>query len=255
VSEPSVAVLMPIAPRATWLAESLASLKRQTLTNWSLLAVLDGDCEHNRSVLSESGLGTRTTIIEVPAGTGVAGALNVGLRSSDAEYVARLDADDECLPERLEHQVRAMSDRPNVWVLGSAAFLIDGKGKVIGRREVPTSIRAVRRSLMWHNTMIHPSVIMRRRQILDLGGYNTGSTRTQDYELWLRVCAVAQLENLPEPLIRYRLHPDQHSHGSRLGEPAMIRRSRRDAAHGSLGRIAADLRQAVWLSVQYLREP
>jgi len=109
VSGSSVTVLMPIAPRAAWLARSLATLRLQTLTNWSLLAVLDGDCEQNRSTLSESGLGPRTTVVAVPEGTGVAGALNMGLQISDAEYVARLDADDECLPSRLEQPVEAMS--------------------------------------------------------------------------------------------------------------------------------------------------
>jgi glycosyltransferase involved in cell wall biosynthesis len=245
---------MPIAPRAEWLARSLATLRRQTLPSWSLLVVLDGDCEVNRRTLVESGLGSRTTVIAVPSGTGVAGALNVGLQSSDAEYVARMDADDECLPGRLEQQVEVMSDRPGLWVLGSSALLIDGNGNVFGLRTVPVTGKEVRRALMWKNSIIHPSVMMRREQIVNLGGYNTNTERMQDYELWLRVSAVAELENLPQPLIRYRLHPDQHSRGSRLGsQTGDIRRARRGMADGPLGRIAADGRHAVWLAAQHLR--
>lgn len=245
---------MPILPQARWLPEAIDSLCAQSYSQWSLVAVLDGSCAQNRETLERARLGGRLTVIQLPSGTGVAGALNAGLRSTDAEYVARLDADDTCVPERLSVQISAIVQLPEVWVLGSSACNIDESGRVIGLRHVALSSDDLRRILLWRNAMIHPSVLMRREKILDIGGYNVASRRMEDYELWLRVAAHAELRNLAEPLTHYRVHAGQHSRGPRLGDARAIRHARRALTHGPLSRVAADARHIVWLAAQHHRD-
>jgi glycosyltransferase involved in cell wall biosynthesis len=245
---------MPIAPEAAWLDECLASLQSQTFPSWELVAVLDGGCTKNESSLQSAGLGDRLRVIRLPRGSGVARALNSGLENTEAEFVARMDADDVSAPRRLETQFEALVRRPSVWVLGTAARLMDSGGTDRGLRAVPSGSHSVRRTLAWRNALIHPSVLMRRTAILNIGGYNAGSDRMEDYELWLRVAAVGELDNLAEPLLHYRLHQTQHSRGRRVTQTAEIRRARRGMAGTATGRLRADARHVLWLGAQKARD-
>lgn len=248
-------MLLPVAPRAKWLGAALASVVSQTMSDWELVIVLDGACPENVRTIDESAVPERTLrVLKSPRPQGVAMALNWGMSKSKAPLVARLDADDLCEPTRLERQVREMGQRSDaVWVLGTAATEVDQEGRELGVRSVPVGSAAVKRALRWRNAVIHPSVIMRRDRILSLGGYNPRSERAQDYELWLRVSAVAALDNLADPLVRYRLHPSQHSRGSRLQHTDAVRAARRLGATSLGGRVAADARHFVWLGAQWVK--
>ena len=252
MADPDITVVIPVAPRAPWLGEAVASVLEQSYAKWRLVVVLDGECGSNRSALERLDLGTRLQVVANRTPQGVSASLNRGLRIADTELVARLDADDVCLPHRLSEQVRCLVARPDLWVLGSSAIVFDAEGNE-RLRSAPSGTRAVARRLRWRNAIIHPSVVMRRDPILSLGGYNERSERSQDYELWLRVLASAQLDNLAAPLIRYRLHSDQHSRGSRLQGSKQIWRARRQAADSPAGRLIADARHVTWMAAQGIR--
>lgn len=248
----AVGVLLPIAPDAPWLTDAIESLKRQTFPDWELVAILDGPSEANRCALSQANLGPRLKVIELQARSGIATALNTGLAATGSRYVARLDADDECEPNRFAVQVQELERRPNVWVLGSSATVIDGSGQVVSSREVPSGPTRVRRHLAWRNSLIHPSVLMRRAEIEELGGYNPGVQMFEDYELWLRVAARADIDNLTARLLRLRVHPHQYTRTERSADTPPIRDARRTLAGSRMGRAGADVRHGIWLAYQCL---
>lgn len=253
--DPVVSVLLPVAPRARWLAEAVESVKRQTWESWNIVVVLDGPCAENADTLTHAGLDDRLTLIELPTRSGVASALNAGLQACTGEFVARIDADDQCLRQRLERQANEFRQRGSrLWVLGSSAILFDRMGREVGFRPAVTNSHRVRRRLAWRNALIHPSVMFRRQEILSLGGYNTETSRAEDYELWLRIARVAELDNLPQPLIQYRLHEGQHSRGPRAAQTAVIRAARRGIATSISGRVAADIRHGLWLTNQHFAD-
>lgn len=247
----AISVLMPIAPRALWLRETLDSLCCQTFTDWELVAVLDGYCNVNQAILDGWEHAHRTRVLQTGGGAGVARSLNLGLAACQADLVARQDADDLSAPDRLARQLRMMEASPSLAVLGTCARIIDETGEVIGVRDAPVG-RALMRRLRWRNALIHPSVVMRRSVILKLGGYDESNPRTEDYELWLRVAARNQLDNLPERLVDYRIHQSQHSSGKNLGRgAAAVRQTRRESATARGGSaLMSDLRHLAWLSVQ-----
>lgn len=250
-----VGVLIPVAPEAPWLGECLASLMHQTFEDWVALVLLDGDCRSNRAVLESANLGDRLVTRVLPANTGVARALNVGLASVNAEYVARMDADDACVPARFAVQVEVMRAKRDLWALGTSARLIDEAGDTIGWRQVPTGRVRVKRALGWHNVVIHPSVMLRRQAVLSVGGYNERSNRAQDYELWLRIAQHGALDNLAVPLLNYRIHSRQHSRGTRMQGTTEIRRARLEGARSLRRRVECEIQHGAWLTVQRLREP
>ncbi len=245
---------MPVAPRAEWLDQCLEGIARQTSDRWELIVVLDGECQQNRDSIERSGAAGRCKILALAEGSGVATALNAGMADTDAEFVARIDADDVCMPERVQVQLEEMRRRPSLLVLGSAAVEIDEVGAQRGIRTVPTGSRQVRRALQWRNALIHPSVIMRRQPVLAAGGYNVRSERAQDYELWLRLMAVGELDNQGSPLIQYRLHATQHSRGPRLAQTKQVRAARHRSSGNPWQHLQADARHLTWLTAQAVRE-
>ena len=138
--EKTVTVLMPIFnARKDWLVEALESVKQQTFPSWKLMIVDDGSPrDFNEWLTTQIGgdpsLKDRTEILRLEQNKGVAQALNIGLKKCDTELVARMDADDRMLPDRLAVQVAAFEQRPELIVLGGWADLIDDNGALMNGR-------------------------------------------------------------------------------------------------------------------------
>jgi glycosyltransferase involved in cell wall biosynthesis len=132
-------------------------------------------------------------------------SLSLGLHYARAPLVARMDADDLSKSDRLERQVAFMQEHPACVVLGSAYDVIDENGRRQKTVHLPTSNDQIRRALLWGNPLCHPSVMFRRKAVLDVGGY-LGGMHAEDYDLWVRLSAAPenQFANLDEVCLGYR---------------------------------------------------
>jgi hypothetical protein len=137
-------------------------------------------------------------------GGNLASALNVGLREARGNLVARMDADDECPPQRLEVQTAAMVQRPGLAALGTAWQTVAPDGRVIGVNRPPTDEREARWRLLVGNPFAHGSMMLRRDGVLKAGGYDERLERAQDYDLWIRLAGVG-VAAMPDVLYRYHL--------------------------------------------------
>ncbi len=136
--------------------------------------------------------------------------LNFGLHHARGEFIARMDADDIALPQRLERQLCFLRDNPAISVVGGSYENIDENDKVIGR-PVPLRLdpERIHERLPFENCMAHPSVMMRRADVLKVGGYAYGLF-AEDWDLWLRMRrAGMRFANLPDLVLRYRIHSGQ----------------------------------------------
>lgn len=141
--------------------------------------------------------------------------LNLLADHSTSDYLVRMDADDICEPCRLKILRRALVECP-VDILGSAAYLIDSEGKLVGYMAFPESNSEILRALITRTVFCHPTVVLRRQFLLEMRGY-LGGFASEDTDLWLRARrAGARMRNLQEPLLRYRVHAEQ-SIGSSMG--------------------------------------
>jgi GT2 family glycosyltransferase len=250
---PRVSVLMPIHNGEPFLQEAMQSVIDQTLSDWELVAVLDRCTDKSEQIVRQF-RDDRIRVFELPPPGGFPYALNFGLTQCRAEFVARLDQDDLCVPTRLEKQFEIMTQRPAVAVIGTSAQIIDESSRIVGFRSVVTGVRSVCLALLRRNQLIHPSVMLRRSVILELGGYDPGASPIfEDYELWLRVVGRSEIDNIAEPLIAYRRHSRQQSRGSRLSSPALdtLSKSRRQAGtHLGVPGFALHLFDAYWFLTQ-----
>ncbi len=133
-------------------------------------------------------------------------ALNEGLKACRFDYVARMDSDDVCRPERFQSQCRHLHQHPDIDVLGSAIDEFEENPDRPHRtKTVPRTAEAIRREALRRNPMNHMSVVFKRETVLQMKGYRD-FPGFEDYELWVRMLARGcKFENLPLPLVAARI--------------------------------------------------
>lgn len=206
---PRVSVVMPVRDGERWLDEAVGSILAQTMHELELVVVDDGSTDGSPRLLAGAAERDARVRILRHDRQGLTAALDRGVRASQAEYVARMDADDVALPQRLELQAAFLDARPDVALVGGAVIATDEEGKPCGTLRYPVGDRAIRVALRRYNCFVHPAVMFRRSAYLQAGGYRID--RAQDYDLWLRLAEEWRLANLSEPVLRYRQHRHQIS--------------------------------------------
>ena len=131
--------------------------------------------------------------------------LNEGLHLAQGKYIARMDSDDICMPERFEKQVIFLETHHQIAICGSWVEVIGAQEKKVFR--YPTDNQTIQDYLMFHSTLNHPSVMMRYSILKKYGlQYQKEFYTAEDYKLWSEIAKYAQLANLPEILLQYRIH-------------------------------------------------
>jgi glycosyltransferase involved in cell wall biosynthesis len=205
-SSPRVSIVMSVFNGERFLREAVDSLLGQTFREFELVVVDDGSNDGTAAILrSYKDRRIRTT--RSPVNVGQPAGLNRGLASSAGTYVARLDADDVALPERLARQVAFLDARPDTAALGSAWIEIDENGRRGPVRLPPTDSIGIRWRLLFSNSFLHSSMLVRRSALEEVGAYDESIGYGEDYELWSRVAARFEVANLPDPLVLYRQGP------------------------------------------------
>lgn len=219
---PRVSVVMPVYNARRFLREAVQSILEQTYTDFELIAVDDASTDESRSLLEDfAGWDARVIVVPQPRNQGVRAALHAGVERARGEYIARMDADDFSLPNRLAQQVAFLDENPAVAVVGTWAQAMDDHGQPGVSITPPTPPGEIGWQLLFGSVLIHPSVMMRRSMVAEVGFYRDLTMYCEDYELWTRINRRFSLANLPIIGLRYRL-----TTGS-----ATNQRSRRDAIH------------------------
>ncbi|CAN5224165.1 hypothetical protein BH10PLA2_BH10PLA2_23970 [soil metagenome] len=132
--------------------------------------------------------------------------MNHGLNFARAPIIARLDADDVALPDRFQLQYDYLVAHPECVALGCQSLHVNERGERIGEARYPTSLLAIRWEALFRSPILHPGSMYRRAEVLALGGYRREFDVAEDYDLWTRLLSRGTLANLPQQLLRYRVH-------------------------------------------------
>lgn len=121
-----------------------------------------------------------------------------------------LDADDIAAPRRLDRQLQYMENNRNVAVIGTWVDTIDQYGRALSKKKkkYPTNYPILKSTLLFGSCLYHPSIMARRKILLE-HPYRPDYEVAQDYDLWVRIARNHTIENLPERLTAYRVHPTQ----------------------------------------------
>jgi glycosyltransferase involved in cell wall biosynthesis len=202
---PAVSILMGVRDGARWLRDAVESVWAQTCGDLELIVVDDGSTDATPDLLAS--FRDPRLRVERQLRAGLARALNRSLGLARGPLIARLDADDLALPERIARQRAFLDAHPEVGVLGTGAREVDADGRELRTIRPPQDDRAIRRALIRRNPFVHSSMMMRRALVEQVGGYDPSFPVAQDYDLWLRLSGVTRMANLPEPLVVRRLVP------------------------------------------------
>lgn len=212
--KPHVSVVMAVKDGRKYLRQAMDSVLGQTYGDFEFIIIDDDSTDETLQILGRYD-DPRIRLMQNQSHLGLSRSLNSGLNAARGEYIARMDADDVCLPERLEKQVRFLDRHAEVAALGTGIRFMDEQGKAIRDVQMPTDDALIKWKLCFMNPIAHPSVMMRRAAIDAIGGYDPELTCSQDYDLWWRLSGHNQLANLPDILMLLRQHAGQVTSVSR----------------------------------------
>ena len=195
---------MPVRNAERTIQRAINSVLCQTHRDFELICVVNGSDDKSESIIRESSLRDSRVILEHST-PGIVPALNRGLSDSRYDIIARQDADDYWYPDKLDKQLRYLSDHPDIDILGVQIRCVDVGFKPTsthGKRPLLDSeIKAA--MLSGNNVIAHPGVVFRRRILERLGGYDDTFPFAEDYYLWLRAMQWYKFSNLNEVLVDY----------------------------------------------------
>lgn len=211
----SVLISTHAGERPDRLQAALVSIASQTLPPREIVLVCDGFVGPQQERVIKD-VATRYAeivwrIVRLVANVGLGPALNAGLAECRQPYVARMDSDDIAVDDRLAEQLTFLSSHPEVDLLaGWHAEFRDGPDQVLRIKTTPEGHAEIVRKLIWRNVISHPTIMLRRRSLLDLGGYRS-IPYLEDYDLYMRLIARGgRLHALQRPLVKVRTNSDQH---------------------------------------------
>jgi glycosyltransferase involved in cell wall biosynthesis len=197
---------MSVYNGARYLREAIDSVLIQTFSDFEFIILNDGSTDDSARIIQNYG-DSRIRYVENSQNMGLTRSLNRGLSMSQGDYIARMDADDISLPDRFAAQVAFLETHSDVGLLGTSVLLIDERGRRGEKVEFPSEHGFLRWLMCFvTNPIIHPTVMVRRSWIQQVGGYDENMITSQDYELWARLRRLTCLSNLAEPLLFLRKH-------------------------------------------------
>lgn len=206
----TISILLPVYNAETTLHECLDSIKNQTHKNFEVIVVNDGSTDSSLKILTKYAKDDVRFKIYTREKCGLVDALNFGLDRCGSEYIARMDADDIMLPQRLELQLQHLQKHPEITLVSTQvkkfpeSYINKGYQEYINWQNSCLKPKQIKQNIYIESPHAHPSIMFRKTTIQEIGGYKLG-TFPEDYELWLRLDSYGYLmEKIPEVLLWWR---------------------------------------------------
>ena len=212
IHNPLITVLMSVYNGENFLSEPIESVLGQTFQNFEFLIIDDGSTDKSAEIINKYSNNDSRIVFIKKNNTGLTDSLNIGLQHARGKWIARLDADDIALPNRLNHQLNFVKANNDVSLLGGGCIEIDETGTEIKEHAYPLGHNILMKHLMTGNKFFpHSSAFFNRQIVIDLGGYNEQFSRSQDWDLWLRIGEIGRIACLDVPVIKLRKHSNMIS--------------------------------------------
>lgn len=222
--DPKISVILPVHNAEHYLNQAIESVLDQKEIEIQVIAIDDGSTDSSPDIL-DSFDDPRLEIVQNKENRGLIYSLNKGIDLAEAPYIARMDADDICLPGRFIREYEYLESHPDVDVVSSLCDYIDLDGKTIRKKETRhIADENIKFHLLFGNVINHPSVMI-RKTIFDRFRYEEDYYIAEDYGLWAKIIANEKsIHIIDEPLIKYRLHENNISQNKIRDKFASIRK-------------------------------
>lgn len=214
MTAPTISVAMSVYNGERFLESAIDSVLTQTFTDFEFLILDDGSRDSSPAIIAAAAARDSRIRPIVRENRGLVASLNQLLDEARAPLIARMDADDLCMPDRFAKQIAFLAAHPDHGVIGSYTRDIDEDGAAYpsSGADHPVTHEAFVHNIEHGGPLIaHPSVLYRRDVVLAAGGYHAAFRHCEDFDLWLRLAHRTRIANLPERLLHYRHYAGQVS--------------------------------------------
>lgn len=210
---PLISIILPVYNAGSYLVEALESLRYQTNHHFEVIAIDDASTDDSGKILNRyAKIDTRFKVFHNKTNQKIARTLNFGLTKAKGSYIARMDADDISLPNRLQKQIKFMQNHPGVVILGGQTLTMDKNSHLTGKKLFPTSHFDIHELMYTANPLQHPSVMINRSLLpKDFSWYNPDLTPAEDLDLYFRLGKFGLYSNLHSTILMYRQHGDSET--------------------------------------------
>lgn len=208
MKHPLISVLMPVFNAEKYISEAIDSILTQTFRDFEFIIINDGSTDGSEEIILHYA-DERIIYVRNESNIGLIRTLNYGVSQAKGKYIARMDADDISLPNRLEYQYKFMELHPDVGICGSWVKTFTEKGNT-SIWKYPENHEEILCRQFFNVGFAHPAVML-RNNIFEIR-YTEGFIACEDYELWYRLLKQTIGANLPTVLLNYRFSPNQVSH-------------------------------------------
>jgi glycosyltransferase involved in cell wall biosynthesis len=200
-----ISIIMAVYNSEKFLNEAIESILNQAFKDFEFIIIDDCSTDNSLDIIKNyARQDKRIILIENKKNIGLTKSLNKGLKLAKGKYIARIDADDIALPERLEKQYNFLEKNPGIFLLGTGAYNIDENGNVKSIKKLLTNSDLIKKTLYYKNCIYHPTITFRNEGFL----YREKIYYSQDYDFYLTMLSKRKrLINIPDILIKYRMGP------------------------------------------------
>ncbi|QJD97556.1 glycosyltransferase [Mucilaginibacter robiniae] len=200
---PKLSVILPVYNTEKYIKEAVDSILNQTYKDFELIVLNDASTDGTLGILQQY-QDTRLKVITNEQNLKVVKTLNKGLDLAQGEYIARMDADDISHPQRFEKQIQFLEQHPDVDFVGSWVQTFGSESNIM---RAATEHEHIKVRLFFLNPIFHP-VVMFRRESFEKHGlrYDEHFTNAEDYGMWVKAIDHIKFANVPEILLKYRVH-------------------------------------------------
>ena len=209
---PRVSVVMSVFNGEPYVGQAIGSILAQTFHDFEFIIVDDGSTDSSPMILETfAKKDVRIRLLRNYSNSGIIASLNKAFRAAKGEYIARQDADDISLPERLACQVKFLNEKQHIGVAGTWMVNIDQSGQRRIIWKTPLNHCLIKWSLLFSTSIAHATVMMRRSLLEKEDPYRAEMTHAEDYDLWSRLSERTQMANVPFCYYLRRLHDERVS--------------------------------------------
>lgn len=199
---------MPAYNAERYIAEAIESILKQTFKNFEFIIIDDFSADNSWKIIQEYAKKDKRIIpLRNKKNLKLSKALNKGIAIAKGKYIARMDADDISVEDRLQKQFDYMEKNSDVGVVGGTMEIRSVNNKIIGKRRYNLTDDQIRKKIYRYSPFCHPLVMIRKSVLNQIGGYDEKWNPAEDYELYFRIGKCSKFANLDDVLLKYRMIP------------------------------------------------
>ena len=203
--DPSISVIMPVYNAELYVKEAIESILSQTYKDFEFIIINDGSTDQSFNIIQDFAKKDNRIKIITRKNQGLIYSLNEGIKKAQGKYIARMDADDISLPERLEKQLEFMEKNTNIGICGTWIEVF-GENLIAKKWKLSCSDKRLKAELLFSSCFAHPSVMIRKNLLIENNlSYNKDFLHVEDFKLWVDLAELTELANVDKILLKYRI--------------------------------------------------